>query len=191
MAKDIALNGAQVTSLVQIARSVSLGELDRESAIEIITAAFPFDRTKAEQIIGTGAAPEQEPLPGMKGTAGAGCSWRAGNGRSCWLCRNVRPGRASSGSLMDSRRRSWAAMRRGHKDSREDFRQRIQSGLGLTFDIEAARRLAKEALEQLIDWNAQDEALAAVLNPGGRKPSRRGPGPWRRPLGSRRCRPRG
>lgn len=58
-----------------------------------------------------------------------------------------------------------AAMRRGHKDSREDFRQRIQSGLGLTFDIEAARRLAKEALEQLIDWNAQDEALAAVLNP--------------------------
>lgn len=56
-------------------------------------------------------------------------------------------------------------MRRGHKDSREDFRQRIQSGLGLTFDIEAARRLAKEALEQLIDWNAQDEALAAVLNP--------------------------
>ena len=107
VAKDIALNGAQVTSLVQIARSVSLGELDRESAIEIITAAFPFDRTKAEQIIGDGAAPEQEPLPGMKGTAGAGCSWRAGNGRSCWLCRNVRPGRASSGSLMDRRRRSW------------------------------------------------------------------------------------
>ncbi|MFQ8759051.1 MAG: hypothetical protein ACLSAF_05980 [Intestinimonas sp.] len=84
-----------------------------------------------------------------------------------------------------------AAMRRGHKDSREDFRQRIQSGLGLTFDIEAARRLAKEALEQLIDWNAQDEALAAVLNPVWEEAFQAGPGPWRRPLGSRRCRPRG
>lgn len=58
-----------------------------------------------------------------------------------------------------------AAMGTGHKDDREDFWQRIQSGQGLTFDIEVARRLAKEALEQLIDWKAQDEALSAVLNP--------------------------
>lgn len=58
-----------------------------------------------------------------------------------------------------------AAMGTGHKDDREDFWQRLRSGQGLTFDIETARRLAKEALDQLIDWGAQDEALAAVLNP--------------------------
>lgn len=58
-----------------------------------------------------------------------------------------------------------AAMGAGQKDDQEDFWQKIQSGLGLTFDIEAARILAKEALDQLIDWGAQDEALAAVLNP--------------------------
>ena len=165
VAKDIALNGAQVTSLVQIARSVSLGELDRESAIEIITAAFPFDRTKAEQIIGDGAAPEQEPLPGMKGNSRRRMQL-ARRERVQLLAVQERAARRSMERFFTAQTAEVVeAMRRGHKDSREDFRQRIQSGLGLTFDIEAARRLAKEALEQLIDWNAQDEALAAVLNP--------------------------
>ena len=165
VAKDIALNGAQVTSLVQIARSVSLGELDRESAIEIITAAFPFDRTKAEQIIGDGAAPEQEPLPGIKGNSRRRMQL-ARRERAQLLAVQERAARQSLQRFFDGQTAEVvAAMRRGHKDSREDFQQRIQSGLGLTFDIEAARRLAKEALEQLIDWNAQDEALAAVLNP--------------------------
>lgn len=165
VAKDIALNGAQVTSLVQIARSVSLGELDRESAIEIITAAFPFDRTKAEQIIRDGAAPEQEPLPGIKGNSRRRMQL-ARRERAQLLAVQERAARQSMERFFTAQTAEVvAAMRRGHKDSREDFRQRIQSGLGLTFDIEAARRLAKEALEQLIDWNAQDEALAAVLNP--------------------------
>lgn len=57
------------------------------------------------------------------------------------------------------------AMKGGRKDDSEDFWQRIGVGQGLTFDIEAIRRTAKEALEQLIDWSKQDEALAAVLNP--------------------------
>ena len=165
VAKDIALNGAQVTSLVQIARSVSLGELDRESAIEIITAAFPFDRTKAEQIIGDGAVPEQAPLPGAKGSSRRRMQL-ARRERAQLLAAQERAARRSMERFFAAQTAEVvAAMRRGHKDSREDFWQRIQSGLGLTFDIEAVRRLAKEALEQLIDWNAQDEALAAVLNP--------------------------
>ena len=150
---------------MQIARSVSLGELDRESAIEIITAAFPFDRTKAEQIIGDGAAPEQEPLPGIKGNSRRRMQL-ARRERAQLLAVQERAARQSLQRFFDGQTAEVvAAMRRGHKDSREDFQQRIQSGLGLTFDIEAARRLTKEALEQLIDWNAQDEALAAVLNP--------------------------
>lgn len=57
------------------------------------------------------------------------------------------------------------AMKGGRKDDSEDFWQRISAGQGLAFDIEAIRRTAKEALEQLVDWSKQDEALAAVLNP--------------------------
>ena len=60
--------------------------LDRESAIEIITAAFPFDRTKAEQIIGDGAAPEQEPMPCL---SPIGRSFLSGYLESCPLERSL------------------------------------------------------------------------------------------------------
>lgn len=59
-----------------------------------------------------------------------------------------------------------AAMKAGHKDSGEDFWQRINSiGQQLSFDIEAVRQIAKEALEQLINWQEQDEKLAGILEP--------------------------
>lgn len=57
------------------------------------------------------------------------------------------------------------AMKSGRKDASEDFWQRINAGRGLTIDLEAIRRTAVEALEQLIDWGKQDEALTAALSP--------------------------
>jgi hypothetical protein len=49
----IALNGAQVTSLVEIVRRVTENELSRASAIEIMMIAFPsIDRAKAAAILG-------------------------------------------------------------------------------------------------------------------------------------------
>lgn len=36
---------------------------------------------------------------------------------------------------------------------------------GLTFDVTAIRAAAMDALNQLIDWNQQDEALLRTLNP--------------------------
>lgn len=57
------------------------------------------------------------------------------------------------------------AMDTGQKDAKDDFWQKINGLGGLTVDIEAIRAAAKDALSQLIDWDAQDEALAAVLNP--------------------------
>ena len=164
VAKDIALNGAQVTSLVQIARSVSLGELDRESAIEIITAAFPFDRTKAEQIIGD--TTQQIGLPPNTKGDNRRKAQLARRERARLLAVQERTAKRSIQRFLDSQTQELiSAMGTGHKDDQEEFWQKIQSGLGLTFDIEAARLLAKEALDQLIDWGAQDEALAAVLNP--------------------------
>lgn len=58
-----------------------------------------------------------------------------------------------------------AAMESGRKDASEDFWQRISSGQGLTFDVTAIRAAAMDALNQLIDWNQQDEALLRTLNP--------------------------
>ena len=57
------------------------------------------------------------------------------------------------------------AMDTGQKDAKDDFWQKINGLGGLTVDIEAIRAAAKDALSQLIDWGAQDEALASVLNP--------------------------
>lgn len=49
---DVALNGAQVASLVEILGSVARRELPRDSAVEMIMAAFQLDRDKVERIVG-------------------------------------------------------------------------------------------------------------------------------------------
>lgn len=62
-----ALNGAQVTSMVEVITQVAEGKLPRETGVEILTAAFPFDRDQADAImgeVGRGFVPE--------GTAPAG-----------------------------------------------------------------------------------------------------------------------
>lgn len=54
-AKDptTALNGAQVTSLVEIVKSVATGQIPRETGIGIILAAFPLERAQVEEIMGS------------------------------------------------------------------------------------------------------------------------------------------
>ncbi len=51
-AADTALNGAQVSSLLDIVTQAASGLIPRATAIEIITSAFPIDRAKAEAILG-------------------------------------------------------------------------------------------------------------------------------------------
>lgn len=167
VAKDIALNGAQVTSLVQIARSVALGELDRTSAVEIITAAFPFDKEKAEQIIGdAGSVPmTPEQLAGIKAN-NRRRQQAAHRDRLRQLMAEERAVRRSVNHFFDNQMTEIIdAMKAGNKAAGDDFWQKIEAGRGLTIDIEAIRRTAKEALAQLIDWGKQDEALASVLLP--------------------------
>lgn len=105
------------------------------------------------------------PAPGVKGDNRRKAQL-ARRERARLLAVQERRAKRSIQRFLDSQTQELiSAMGTGHKDDQEDFWQKIQSGLGLTFDIEAARILAKEALDQLIDWGAQDEALAAVLNP--------------------------
>lgn len=52
VASEVSLNGAQISSLMQIVQEVNAGSLSRESALEIITSSFPFDHEKAEAILG-------------------------------------------------------------------------------------------------------------------------------------------
>ena len=50
--QQAALNGAQVESMLEIVASVARGELPRASGVEMMIAAFPVDRQKAESIMG-------------------------------------------------------------------------------------------------------------------------------------------
>jgi len=62
---DTALNGAQVTALVGVIQQVVMGLLPRESAVAIITTAFPVDKPTAETILGSvGKTFKPEPVEG-------------------------------------------------------------------------------------------------------------------------------
>lgn len=50
----VSMNGAQVSSLLEIVQQVNTGTLQRESAIALIVSAFPFDESQAEKILGDG-----------------------------------------------------------------------------------------------------------------------------------------
>lgn len=50
--QQVSLNGAQISSLVNIVQAVASGTLPGDSALQMITAAFPFDEEKAKQILG-------------------------------------------------------------------------------------------------------------------------------------------
>lgn len=50
--QEVSLNGAQVTSMVQIVSQVAAGLLPRDSAIQMLMAAFPVSSEQAEKIMG-------------------------------------------------------------------------------------------------------------------------------------------
>lgn len=52
-AQDTALNGAQVTSLVDIVRAVATGEIPRDSGVAILQRAFNLTQADAEQLMGS------------------------------------------------------------------------------------------------------------------------------------------
>ena len=47
-----ALNGAQVKAMVEVVQSTALGQLPRETAVEILAASFPISREEADLILG-------------------------------------------------------------------------------------------------------------------------------------------
>ena len=51
--QQLALNGAQVTALVDIVEKVAAGTLPRESAVQMIVVAFNVQSTDAEKILGS------------------------------------------------------------------------------------------------------------------------------------------
>jgi len=51
--EDTALNGAQVSSMVEIVQSVAASQLPRDSAVQIIIHAFQLDQAAAERILGS------------------------------------------------------------------------------------------------------------------------------------------
>jgi hypothetical protein len=64
-----ALNGAQVSALLEIVQGVVQGQIPRESAVEIIAGAFPLSTAEADRILGAvgrgfvPTPPETDPEP--------------------------------------------------------------------------------------------------------------------------------
>lgn len=50
---DTALNGAQITSLLDVVTKVRVGDLEMETGVEVITKSFPISREEAETMLGT------------------------------------------------------------------------------------------------------------------------------------------
>jgi hypothetical protein len=79
-ASDTALNGAQVTSLVDIVRAVSAGEIPRDAALGVIKRAFLVSDDQAAELLGsagngfvpkTAAAPAPAAPPARTGPPAA------------------------------------------------------------------------------------------------------------------------
>lgn len=49
---QVSLNGAQIASILQVIGSVGRGEIERESALKLLTSAFPFSNETAKEILG-------------------------------------------------------------------------------------------------------------------------------------------
>jgi len=60
---DEAMNGAQVSSMIEIVEKVALGTISRRSGIEIIRAAFPTQAARAELIVGEEGVAKPPPPP--------------------------------------------------------------------------------------------------------------------------------
>jgi HK97 family phage portal protein len=164
VAKDIALNGAQISSLMQIVQSVTEGGLGRESAIEIITAAFPYDREKAEQILGEAkAATEKRAERKASNTRRLQAAHRDRVRILNETQRKAKPqvDRFLTKQLDDI----FKAMNIERKDKSDDFWAKLTVAEGMKFDIDDLRTKAMDALEHLIDWPEQDAALNSTLSP--------------------------
>ena len=63
---EVSLNGAQVTSIIDIAAKVGKGELSQDAAKSILVAAFPLTDEQATRIVATEVStPAPVPLPGQ------------------------------------------------------------------------------------------------------------------------------
>lgn len=49
---DVSMNGAQVSSMIEVVTKFKEGVIDKSSAIAILMSAFPIDQAKAEKIVG-------------------------------------------------------------------------------------------------------------------------------------------
>ncbi len=169
-AKEVSLNGAQIASLVQIVQSVNAGELSEDSAIEIITSAFPFDVAKARSIIGQRINPQTP----------AGKSATPGTGKKS---RRKAPARAQVRQMMDAarlaqERSAKQIVQRSLQHQHGEIMKALGTGkksaddawadllsIDLTGDVRGIIDRVDDILGQTIDWPAQDRAIQSALRP--------------------------
>ena len=172
-AKEVSLNGAQIASLVDIVQAVNSGELSRESAIEIITSAFPFDTAKASAILGDATRqPENPTSPASDSAALTGQKAkripadRARVRRAMDTARSAQERAARQTVLRALKRqhdgivRALGAQAKSDNDGWGDLLRVDISG-----DMRTVVDRVEDILRQTVDWPAQDRAMQAALRP--------------------------
>lgn len=148
--QDLALNGAQVTSLVEIITQVAAGTMPKDSAKAILGAAFPaFDPLQISGII--------DPIQSGSIVVDGGPQPQIANDAN-----------TGSGELMGLSRLQWQRNRKAIMDVLKDFMAKsitqaqatvLLSGLGLS--PENVSMLLNDAADGAVDSISEDEAATA------------------------------
>lgn len=152
--QDLALNGAQVTSLMEVVTQTATGAMPKETAKAILAAAFPaFDPATIDGII--------DPIA-VGSVVVDGGPQPAGAGEQA----------AGSGEMMGLSRLQWQRNRKAIMDVLKDFMAKtiteaqasvLLSGLGLSPDNVA--KLLGDAADGSVDSVPAEEAAAPAAEP--------------------------
>lgn len=138
--QETALNGAQVTSLIDVVKSVASGELPRDSAVQIVMHAFQLSESDANSILGK-AGKGFVPASKERGQPGGDDSSGTGN-----------PGAGPTTPLK--------------KSTGDSAVRRIRRWLGMTRDWESEKTLLtgeKTKGEDKASWTKDQKAILDFL----------------------------
>ena len=163
VASDVSLNGAQITSLVQIVGAVNAGELSRDSAIEIITSSFPFDEARARRIIGDAAAQPPEALSKAWKPKRMDALRRAADKTLVAAERTYE--RQIERFLHEQLGRIMTALQSEKKAEGDSWLAATIAQIADRQDPKMIRAVIMSSLDSLMDWDTETVRLEAILRP--------------------------
>jgi HK97 family phage portal protein len=145
---DTALNGAQITSLVDLAKSVQLGELPLETAKSIAVAAFPTIAAETIEAIFSPIVPKPAPAPPQT-DAIAGKVTRGGSKTKALEDIDTRPPQA----VADNARRALEV----RAEKPESQRGMTEVGIARARDLANRENLSEDTIRRMLAYFERHE----------------------------------